>query len=201
MTARAAVILAAGQGTRMRSPTPKVLHLLAGRTLLDHAIDAAQAMGCEKIVVVVGIHSPAVGENVKKRLGAEAVAIQDPPLGTGHAVQQTVPVLPDDGLVLVLSGDVPLTQVQTLRALVDMCAGDSLALLTVDLPDPSGYGRVLRMGERLEVGMVGINAVALGTELAPIGGVKHSGIGREGSHHGIDDYIEMKYLCIGDIQK
>ncbi len=69
---------------------------------------------------------------------------QEPQLGTGHAVQQAVPVLPDDGLVLVLSGDVPLTQVQTLRALVDLCAGDSLALLTVDLADPTGYGRVVR---------------------------------------------------------
>ena len=87
MAARAAVILAAGQGTRMRSPLPKVLHLLAGRAMLDHAIDTAEALGCERIVVVVGTHAPEVGRHVEARLGPEAVAVQDPPLGTGHAVR------------------------------------------------------------------------------------------------------------------
>src|SRR6185369_9167198 len=85
MIRRAAIILAAGAGTRMKSPLPKVLHKVGGRTLLDRAIDAAEGLGCEKIVVV-GAHSPAVGQAVTKRLGAGAVAVQDPPLGTGHAV-------------------------------------------------------------------------------------------------------------------
>ena len=84
MPARAAVILAAGQGTRMKSPTPKVLHPVAGRTMLDHAIDTAQALGCERVVVVVGAHSPEVGAAAEKR--GVRTALQDPPLGTGHAV-------------------------------------------------------------------------------------------------------------------
>src|SRR3989338_2901484 len=81
MSQRAAVIMAAGQGTRMKPPTPKVLHKVGGRTMLDRAIDAAEAAGCERIVVVCGTHSPAVAEHVRKRLGEAAVAIQDPPLG------------------------------------------------------------------------------------------------------------------------
>ena len=84
---RAAVILAAGQGTRMKSPLPKVLHRVGHRAMLDHAIDAAEGLGCERIVVVVGDHSPQVRAHVEKRLGPDAVAVQDPPLGTGHAVR------------------------------------------------------------------------------------------------------------------
>src|SRR5690349_4324547 len=109
MTAKAAVILAAGQGTRMKSPRPKVLHAVGGRTLVDHAIDAAQTLGCERIVVVVGAHSPQVGEHVKARLGADAVAVQDPPLGTGHAVLAArEAVAAFEGVVVVTFADVPL---------------------------------------------------------------------------------------------
>src|SRR6478609_9124571 len=109
MTARAAVILAAGQGTRMRSPTPKVLHLLGGRTLLDHAIDAAQDLGCERIIVVAGAHSPEVAEHAAARLGKASVVIQDPPLGTGHAVLAAKDALADfDGDVVVTYADCPL---------------------------------------------------------------------------------------------
>ena len=86
-TPRAAIILAAGQGTRMKSPLPKVLHPVGGRAMLDHAIDAAEALGCERIVVVVGNHSPEVRDHVVKRLGEAAIAVQDPPIGTGHAVR------------------------------------------------------------------------------------------------------------------
>ena len=87
MTARAAVILAAGQGTRMRSPLPKVLHKVGGRTMLDRAIDTAEALGCERIVVVVGAHSPGGARARRARGWARArSAMQDPPLGTGHAV-------------------------------------------------------------------------------------------------------------------
>src|ERR1700755_3506869 len=86
MTRRAAVILAAGQGTRMKSPTPKVLHKVGARPMLDRAIDAAQALGCERMVVVVGAHSPQGGAQVTMRLGEGSTALQDPPLGTGHAV-------------------------------------------------------------------------------------------------------------------
>src|SRR5579862_1407688 len=86
MSGRAAVILAAGQGTRMKSPIPKVLHKVGGRALIDHAIDAAEGAGCDRIVVVVGSGSPAVAAHVEARLGKGTTAVQDPPLGTGHAV-------------------------------------------------------------------------------------------------------------------
>ena len=82
-----AVILAAGESTRMKSSRSKVLHPVGARAMLDHAIDAAEALGCERIVVVVGAHSPEVRAHVEKRLGADSIAVQDPPLGTGHAVR------------------------------------------------------------------------------------------------------------------
>src|SRR3954463_6722134 len=109
MTTRAAVILAAGQGTRMKSATPKVLHKVGGRTLLDRVIDTVEQVGCERIVVVVGPHSPAVRELVERRLGPGAVAVQDPPLGTGHAVMAAAPALAGvEGDVLGTNADCPL---------------------------------------------------------------------------------------------
>ena len=145
MTARAAVILAAGQGTRMRSPTPKVLHLLGGRTLLDHAIDAAQALGCERIIVVVGTHSPAVGQHVEERLGKAAVAIQDPPLGTGHAVLAARDALADfDGDVVVTYADCPLLTAPSVAPLFDLRAkGTDVAVLGFTAHDPAEYGRLI----------------------------------------------------------
>ena len=108
-SARAAIILAAGQGTRMKSPLPKVLHPVGHRAMLDHAIDAAEALGCERIVVVVGSHSPEVRAHVVARLGEDAIAVQDPPLGTGHAVRAAEAVLGDFvGQVVITYGDVPL---------------------------------------------------------------------------------------------
>ena len=146
------VIMAAGKGTRMKSKLPKVLHRLAGRALVHHVLDTAAALGARSAVLITGHGAQSVEAACDVATGGNRglplqVVRQEPQLGTGHAVQQAVPVLPDDGLVLVLSGDVPLTQVETLRALRDLCAGDSLALLTLDLPDPSGYGRVLRAGQ------------------------------------------------------
>ncbi|MDB5427331.1 MAG: glmU, partial [Phenylobacterium sp.] len=109
MTARAAVILAAGQGTRMKSPLPKVLHKVGGRTLLDRVIDTVEATGCERIVVVVGAGASAVRELVARRLGEGAIAVQDPPLGTGHAVMAAREALADfQGDVLVTNADCPL---------------------------------------------------------------------------------------------
>src|SRR5258708_38922985 len=87
MSPRAAVILAAGLGTRMKSPIPKVLHKVGGRALIDHAIDAVEGAGCERIVVVIGKAAPEVRAHVEARLGEGAIAVQDPPLGTGQAVQ------------------------------------------------------------------------------------------------------------------
>ena len=118
MTARAAIILAAGQGTRMKSPVPKMLHKVGGRTLVDRAIDVAEALGCARIVVVVGAHSPEVGDHVRKRLGEGAVAIQDPPLGTAHAVLAARAALAGfDGDVLFGNGDHPLINAETLERL------------------------------------------------------------------------------------
>ena len=114
---RAAIILAAGQGTRMKSPLPKVLHPVGGRAMLDHAIDAAEALGCERIVVVVGNHSPEVRAHVVERLGEAAIAVQDPPIGTGHAVLAARDALAGfDGEVIVTYGDVPLLKARDIEA-------------------------------------------------------------------------------------
>lgn len=145
MPARAAVILAAGQGTRMRSPLPKVLHSVGGRSLLDRAIDAAEALGCERIVVVVGAHSPAVGEAARKRLGQDAVAVQDPPLGTGHAVLAAREALDGfSGDVVVTYADTPLTEAQHMAPLFALReAGADVAVLGFEAANPFGYGRLI----------------------------------------------------------
>ncbi len=145
MTARAAVILAAGQGTRMKSPIPKMLHRVGGRTLLDRVIDTVLETGCERVVVVVGTHSPAVRERVEARLGPAAIAVQDPPLGTGHAVLAAGPALADfDGDVMVVNGDCPLLQPADLDPLFSLrAAGTDLALLGFRPADPLLYGRIL----------------------------------------------------------
>lgn len=151
--AKAAVILAAGQGTRMRSPLAKVLHPVGGRAMLDRAIDAAQGAGCERIVVVVGAHSPAVGQAARARLGEGAVAVQDPPLGTGHAVRAAQGALAGfDGDVVVTYADTPLLRPETLQPLFDLRAdGADLAVLGFRAADPTGYGRlILGEGDRLD---------------------------------------------------
>ncbi|MCE1250229.1 MAG: NTP transferase domain-containing protein, partial [Comamonadaceae bacterium] len=149
------LVMAAGKGTRMKSRHPKVLQRLAGRALLGHVLDVAAQLGPRRVVAITGhgateveaacagLVSPGAGFDLK-------FARQEPQLGTGHAVQQAMPALAEfggDGLVLVLSGDVPLTQADTLHALVaaaQAVLGGTLALLTVRLPDPTGYGRILR---------------------------------------------------------
>lgn len=136
------VIMAAGKGTRMRSARPKVLHALGGTPLLGHVLAAAEALAPARCVIVTGHGAPAV----EAAFGGERRAFvrQEPQLGTGHAVQQAVPALPDDGVTLVLNGDVPLIGEPTLRALVEACGERRLALLTVRLADPFGYGRIVR---------------------------------------------------------
>jgi bifunctional UDP-N-acetylglucosamine pyrophosphorylase/glucosamine-1-phosphate N-acetyltransferase len=145
MTDRAAVILAAGQGTRMKSPVPKVLHKVGGRAMLDGAIDAAQALGCSKIVVVAGAHNPAVAAHAARRLGQEAVAIQDPPLGTAHAVLAAREALAGfDGDVLVTNADCPLLSAADLEPLFALrAAGTDLAMLGFEAADPALYGRLI----------------------------------------------------------
>lgn len=136
------VILAAGKGTRMRSELPKVLHPVAGRPMLQHVVDTASALSPHAIHIIYG-HG---GEQVKGALtGVNANWIeQAQQLGTGHAVQQASPQLSDDERVLILYGDVPLIRQPTLKALLECTGGDGLALLTVVLDDPHGYGRIVR---------------------------------------------------------
>jgi len=143
------VIMAAGKGTRMKSRHPKVLQKLAGRALLQHVLDTAAQLKARSAVVVTGHGAEQVEAAIAGAQGGEAgydlrFVRQEPQLGTGHAVQQAVPALRDDGMVVVLSGDVPLTQADTLQALVDAAGSDRLALLTVTMPDPTGYGRIVR---------------------------------------------------------
>jgi len=137
------VILAAGQGKRMKSDLPKVLQPVAGRPLLKHVIDAARQLGTDDIHVVYG-HG---GERVREAFAAEHVtwALQAEQLGTGHALQQAMPGVPDDTLVLVLFGDVPLVQSATMQRLIDAASdGDALGVLSVRMRDPTGYGRIVR---------------------------------------------------------
>lgn len=149
MTRRAAVILAAGQGTRMKSPLPKVLHPVGGRTMLDHAIDLAENLGCEKIVVVAGPHSPAVIEHATQRLGETSVAIQDPPLGTGHAVRAAEPALAGfDGDVVVTYADTPLFTAEAVLPLFELrAAGTEVAVLGFEAAHPAAYGRLILGGD------------------------------------------------------
>jgi bifunctional UDP-N-acetylglucosamine pyrophosphorylase/glucosamine-1-phosphate N-acetyltransferase len=141
------VVMAAGKGTRMKSARPKVLHRLGGRALAQHVIDTAARVSARSVVVITGHGAQAVEAGLCAPAGVALKYVrQEPQLGTGHAVQQALPVLSDDGVTLVLSGDVPLTQTDTLQALLDMSAGERLALLTLDMADPSGYGRIVRGG-------------------------------------------------------
>jgi bifunctional UDP-N-acetylglucosamine pyrophosphorylase/glucosamine-1-phosphate N-acetyltransferase len=138
------VILAAGQGKRMNSDLPKVLQPLAGKPLLGHVLDAAAALGAESTYVVYGhggekVRDPFAGHGVRWVLQAEQH-------GTGHALAQAMPHVPDTDNVLVLYGDVPLVQPATLQALVGACTATSIGLLSVMLDDPTGYGRLVRDG-------------------------------------------------------
>ena len=152
MKALDVVVMAAGKGTRMKSRLPKVLHRLAGRALIQHVIDTAAGLQARRVVVITGHGAAEVEAALAQSAQAAATDVpafarQEPQLGTGHAVQQAVPLLPDDGITLILNGDVPLIEVPTLSDLVQRCGGERLAVLTVDMPDPSGYGRIVRSGD------------------------------------------------------
>jgi len=143
------VILAAGQGKRMRSTLPKVLHPVAGRPMLAHVIATAQQVAQSRslpanTIVVIGHGADQVRATFSDRSDVRLV-LQQPQLGTGHAVQQAAPLLKDDEPTLVLYGDVPLVRAETLTRLIDG-AGGEVGLLTVELADPTGYGRIVRDG-------------------------------------------------------
>ena len=135
------IILAAGQGTRMKSDLPKVMHPLAGKALAQHVVDTASQLSPTRIHLVYG-HK---GEQVKAGIQSEILSLveQSEQLGTGHAVAQALPGIEGDAQVLILYGDVPLTSVETLTQFVAMSAG-KLGILTMTLPDAAGYGRIVR---------------------------------------------------------
>lgn len=136
------VILAAGKGTRMRSSIPKVLHSIAHKPMVQHVIDAAKALNAESLNIVYGFG----GEQLQQTIQDDALtwALQSEQLGTGHAVQQAMPYVKDEDQVLVLYADVPLISVATLQNLIDIKPENGIGLLTVDLDNPTGYGRILR---------------------------------------------------------
>lgn len=147
------VILAAGMGKRMQSALPKVLHPLAGKPLLRHVIDTARGLGPQKLCVIYGHGGAAVPEMVAALAQETGVtidtALQQPQLGTGHAVMQAVPQLDDGAATLVLYGDVPLTTADTLRRLVEAAGDDKLGILTVEQANPFGLGRIVREGGKI----------------------------------------------------
>ena len=152
MTALNVVVLAAGQGKRMYSNLPKVLHKLAGKPMLQHVMDSANALKPSKMCVIYG-HGGSAVLNAFPECSV-AWAKQEPQLGTGHAVMQAIPHLDQDGLTLILYGDVPLTRADTLNALTDAAKSGKLAVLTIELADPTGYGRIVRDGEGNITGIV-----------------------------------------------
>lgn len=174
------VILAAGQGKRMKSDLPKVLQPLAGRPLLSHVLDAAKALKADAVHVVYG-HG---GERVRDALSNECVnwVLQAEQLGTGHAVAQAMPAIPDDHTVLVLYGDVPLVRTATIEQLAAQASAKSISVLTVVLADPGGYGRVVRDGAGNVVRIVeqkdantkerAINEINTGLMAAPAGALR-----------------------------
>ena len=146
------VILAAGKGTRMRSSLPKVLHPVAEKPMVGHVIDSARQLGAENIYLVYGFG----GDVLKQKIQGDDLTFveQTEQLGTGHAVDQASPYLKDDENVLVLYGDVPLTKVSTLENLLAAKPEQGMALLTVHLANPTGYGRIVRGEEGNVVGIV-----------------------------------------------
>lgn len=141
------IILAAGQGTRMRSELPKVLQPLAGKPLLAHVLSCSQELGADDVCVVYG-HG---GDTVKQAFAGQKIrwALQAEQNGTGHAVQQAMPETPDGSRVLILFGDVPLLMPATLQRLLDATDEHEMAILTVDMSDPTGYGRIIRESGRV----------------------------------------------------
>ncbi|MEL6859597.1 MAG: bifunctional UDP-N-acetylglucosamine diphosphorylase/glucosamine-1-phosphate N-acetyltransferase GlmU [Pseudomonadota bacterium] len=145
MGKRAAIILAAGQGTRMRSALPKVLHGVGGRPMIDWSVALAHEVGCERIIVVCSPGGASVQEHVSSTLGPDAIAIQDPPLGTGHAVLAAQEALADfDGELVVLYGDTPLIPSQAVEDLFgELSGGAAVGALGFDAAEPGAYGRLI----------------------------------------------------------
>ncbi len=196
------IILAAGQGTRMRSALPKVLQSLAGKPLLAHVLASSEALAADDICVVYG-HG---GEAVQAALPSPGIrwALQAERLGTGHAVQQAMPNTPDANRVLILAGDVPLLTAETLRKLLEDTPHGEMAVLTVDMQDPTGYGRIVRKGGSVQAiveqkdaneEQLAIHEINTGVILCPGDKLKHwlSGLSNDNSQgeYYLTDVIAM----------
>lgn len=142
------IILAAGKGTRMRSSLPKVLQPLAGRPLLGHVIQTAKQLHAQNIITIYG-HG---GEHVQQQFQQENIqwVEQAEQLGTGHAVQMTLPVLPQEGMSLILYGDVPLVRQETLDQLLAVSSATGIGMITLNVDNPTGYGRIIRETTRFK---------------------------------------------------
>ncbi len=142
------IILAAGKGTRMRSSLPKVLQPLAGRPLLGHVIQTAKQLHAQNIITIYG-HG---GEHVQQQFQQENIqwVEQAEQLGTGHAVQMTLPVLPQEGMSLILYGDVPLVRQETLDQLLAVSSATGIGMITLDVNNPTGYGRIIRDNDKIQ---------------------------------------------------
>lgn len=145
------IVLAAGKGTRMKSTKPKVLHHLAGKSLLAHVLDGVGSLDPRQIAVVIGHGSEQVQQEITHNV---EWMMQTEQLGTGHAVQQALPAISDDDQVVIAYGDVPLTRESTFSKLLQACDNKQVGLLTVHLDDPTGYGRILRDGDNKVIGIV-----------------------------------------------
>ena len=176
------VIMAAGKGTRMKSDRPKVLHPLAGLSLLQHVLKPVGELNAARIIVVTGHGADQVEASLPDP--KPSFVRQLPQLGTGLAVQQAAPLLHDDGITLILNGDTPLIEAATLRALLEACNGTNLALLTVNLEDASGYGRIVRSADSSHITAIvehkdatpeqrAIHEVYTGAMAAPTARLKH----------------------------
>lgn len=146
MAARAVIVLAAGQGTRMRSSLPKVLHKVGARAMIDWSLALAQAFGADRRIVVVGPHAPQVRAHLETSANPPEIAVQDEPLGTGHAVLAAKEALAGfDGDVVVLYGDTPLIRPETLQEMADLrAAKGGIVVLGFEADNPTGYGRLIQ---------------------------------------------------------
>ena len=142
---RAAVILAAGMGTRMKSATPKVMHKVGGRMMVDWSLDLSSQLGCERQVLVIGTHSEALTEFAKARVGEQNIAVQNPPQGTGHAVQVAKDALDGfSGHIVILYADTPLLPKAAIEgAFAALDNGADISVLGFDAEEPGGYGRLI----------------------------------------------------------
>lgn len=141
------IIMAAGKGTRMNSVIPKVLHKLSGRTLLQHVLNSVSYLNADKVILITGYEAAQVQASVntsEPRLRNITFVNQNPQLGTGHAIQEALSEIPNEGTTLILNGDVPLIKTKTLQSLI-LNSNEKLALLTVEMQNPTGLGRIKRI--------------------------------------------------------